>query len=154
MKYTKDSRHDPILGKAGDFVDVLSRVPADTDIILKNHLFLSDRFQAEALDISLADYQPFEHVITPKNDGTLENTLTVNISVNWNRDKNLGEAEIFTALFRALEHIFRKRGGGHYDSRKLPKPESIAKTAANNPFTFLDVLNDFQKTYKNKKEKK
>ncbi len=34
MKYTEDYPHRPILGKAGEFVDILSRVPADTDIVL------------------------------------------------------------------------------------------------------------------------
>ena len=34
MKYTEGYPKKPILGKAGEFVDILSRVPADTDIIL------------------------------------------------------------------------------------------------------------------------
>lgn len=32
MKYTEDYPHRPILGKAGEFVDILSRVPADTEL--------------------------------------------------------------------------------------------------------------------------
>lgn len=43
---------------------------------------------------------------------------------------------------------------GQYDARKLPKGKSIAKTAANNPCAFFDMLNEFQKMYKNKKETK
>lgn len=151
MRYTDDCEHNLILGKAGAFVDILSRVPADTDIVLYCNM-LSDRFNANALNISLSGYKPFEHTINLKDDGTLENTLKVNFCVEWNRDKNLAEAEIFAALFRTLESIFRDYE--QYDCRKLPKPEAIARTAANNPCAFLGMLNDFQKKYKNKKETK
>lgn len=152
MRYTDDYEHNPILGKAGDWVDILSRVPADTDVVLHCNNILSDNFNAQALNISLSDYRPFEHTIKLKDDGTLENTLNVEIRVGWNRDKNLAEAEIFAALFRTLESIFRDYK--QYDCRKLPKPEAIAKTAANNPCAFLEVLNEFQKKNKNKKETK
>lgn len=152
MRYTDDYEHNPILGKAGDWVDILSRVPADTDVVLHCNNILPDNFNAQALNISLSDYRPFEHTIKLKDDGTLENTLNVEIRVGWNRDKNLAEAEIFAALFRTLESIFRDYK--QYDCRKLPKPEAIAKTAANNPSAFLGMLNDFQKKYKNKKETK
>lgn len=150
MRYTDDYEHNPILGKAGAFVDILSRVPADTDIVLYCNNMLSDRFNANALNISLSDYKPFEHTINLKDDGTLENTLKVNFCVKWNRDKNLAEAEIFAALFRIFESIFCDYK--QYDCRKLPKPEAIAKTAANNPCAFLGMLNEFQKKYKGKKE--
>lgn len=152
MKYTDDQEHNPILGKAGAFVDILSRVPADTDIVLHCNNIFSDRFNARALKISLSGYKPFEHTINLKDDGTLENTLKVDFYVEWNRDNNLAEAEIFAALFRTLEDIFRDYE--QYDCRKLPKPEAIAKTAANNPCAFLGMLNEFQKKYKNKKETK
>lgn len=152
MRYTDDYEHNPILGKAGDWVDILSRVPADTDVVLHCNNILSENFNAQALNISLSDYRPFEHTIKLKDDGTLENTLKVEIRVGWNRDKNLAEAEIFAALFRTLESIFRDYK--QYDCRKLPKPEAIAKTAANNPCAFLEVLNEFQKKNKNKKETK
>lgn len=152
MRYTDDYEHNPILGKAGDWVDILSRVPADTDVILHCNNILSENFKAQALNISLSDYRPFEHTIKLKDDGTLENTLKVEFRVGWNRDKNLAEAEIFAALFRTLESIFRDYK--QYDCRKLPKPEAIAKTAANNPCAFLEVLNEFQKKNKNKKETK
>lgn len=152
MRYTDDYEHNPILGKAGDWVDILCRVPADTDVILHCNNILSENFNAQALNISLSDYRPFEHTIKLKDDGTLENTLKVEIRVGWNRDKNLAEAEIFAALFRTLESIFRDYK--QYDCRKLPKPEAIAKTAANNPCAFLEVLNEFQKKNKNKKETK
>lgn len=152
MRYTDDYEHNPILGKAGDWVDILSRVPADTDVVLHCNNILSDNFNAQALNISLCDYRPFEHTIKLKDDGTLENTLKVEFRVGWNRDKNLAEAEIFAALFRTLESIFRDYK--QYDCRKLPKPEAIAKTAAYNPSAFLVMLNDFQKKYKNKKETK
>ena len=151
MKYTDDQEHNPILGKAGAFVDILSRVPADTDIVLHCNNILSDRFNARALKISLSSYKPLEHIINLKDDGTLENTLKVGFYVKWNRDKNLAEAEIFAALFRTLEDIFRDYE--QYDCCKLPKPEAIAKTAANNPCSFLGMLNEFQKK-KNKKETK
>lgn len=151
MKYTDDYEHKPILGKAGAFVYILSRVPADTDSVLYCNM-LSDIFNANALNISLSGYKPFEHTINLKDDGTLENTLKVNFCVEWNRDKSLAEAEIFAALFRTLESIFRDYE--QYDCRKLPKPEAIAKTEANNPCAFLGMLNDFQKMYKNKKETK
>lgn len=150
MKYTDDYEHNLIIGKAGAFVDILSRVPADTDIVLYCNNMLSGRFNANALNISLSGYKPFEHTINLKDDGTLENTLKVNFCVEWNRDKNLAEAEIFAALFRTLESIFRDYE--QYDCRKLPKPEAIAKTAANNPCAFLGMLNEFQKKYKGKKE--
>lgn len=152
MKYTDDNEHNPILGKAGTFVDILSRVPADTDIVLHCNNISSDRFNARALKISLGSYKPLEHIINLRDDGTLENTLKVDFYVEWNRDNNLAEAEIFAALFRTLEDIFRDYE--QYDCRKLPKPETIAKTAANNPCAFLEVLNEFQKKYKNKKETK
>lgn len=152
MRYTDDYEHNPILGKAGDWVDILSRVPADTDVVLHCNNILSDNFNAQALNVSLNDYRPFEHTIKLKDDGTLENTLKVEFRVGWNRDKNLAEAEIFAALFRTLESIFRDYK--QYDCRKLPKPEAIAKTAANNPCAFLGMLNEFQKKYKGKKETK
>lgn len=78
--------------------------------------------------------------------------MEVNIRAEWNRDKNVAEGEIFTALFCALRGILFKYG--QYDARKLHKGKSIAKTAANNPCAFLGMLNDFQKMYKNKKETK
>ena len=100
-------------------------------------------WRAAQFNASALDYKPFEHTINLKDDGTLENTLKVNFCVKWNRDKNLAEAEIFAALFRTLESIFRDYK--QYDCRKLPKPEAIAKTAANNPCAFLSMLNEFQK---------
>jgi hypothetical protein len=51
--------------------------------------------------------------------------LEVNIRAEWNRDKNVAEGEIFTALFCALRGILFKYG--QYDARKLPKGKSIAK---------------------------
>lgn len=150
MKYTEDYPHRPILGKAGEFVDILSRVPADTDIVLDVDTYFSRDIAPSALEISLSGYRPFEHIIQLKNDGTLENTLKVNIRAEWNRDENMAEGEIFTALFYALREVLHKRG--QYDTRKLPKEYSIAKTAANNPCAFFDMLNEFQKKYKGKKE--
>lgn len=85
-----------------------------------------------------------------KDDGTLENTLEVNIRAEWNRDKNMAEGEIFAALFSALRGVLHKYG--QYDARKFPKEKSIAKTAADNPCAFFDMLNEFQKKYKGKKE--
>lgn len=146
MKYTEDYPHRPILGKAGEFVDILSRVPADTDIVLDVDTCFSRDIAPSALEISLSGYRPFEHIIQLKNDGTLENTLKVNIRAEWNRDENMAEGEIFTALFYALREVLHKRG--QYDTRKY----SIAKTAANNPCAFFDMLNEFQKKYKGKKE--
>lgn len=69
MRYTDDYEHNPILGKAGDWVDILSRVPADTDVVLHCNNILSDNFNAQALNISLSDYRPFEHTIKLKDDG-------------------------------------------------------------------------------------
>lgn len=150
MKYTKDYPHRPILGKAGEFVDILSRVPADTDIVLDVGTCFSRSVGPSALKISLGNYHPLEHNIRFKDDGTLENTLKVNICAEWNRDENMAEGEIFAALFDSLKTILFKHG--QYDSRKLPKNASIAKTAANNPCAFLDMLNEFQNKYKGKKE--
>ncbi len=149
MKYTEDYPHRPILGKAGEFVDILSRVPADTDIVLDVDTYFSRDIAPSALEISLSGYRPFEHIIQPKDDGTLANTLTVNIRAEWNRDENMAESEIFAALFYALRGVLHKHG---HDARKLPKEKSIAKTAANNPCAFFDMLNEFQKKYKGKKE--
>ena len=150
MKYTEDYPHRPILGKAGEFVDILSRVPADTDIVLDTITYFSRNIGPSALKISLSNYRPLEHIIRFKDDGTLENTLKVNINAEWNRDNNMAEGEIFAALFDALKTILFKHG--QYDSRKLPKNASIAKTAANNPCAFFDILNEFQKKYRGKKE--
>lgn len=110
MKYTEDYPHRPILGKAGEFVDILSRVPADTDIVLDVDTYFSRDIAPSALEISLSGYRPFEHIIQLKNDGTLENTLKVNIRAEWNRDENMAEGEIFTALFYALREVLHKRG--------------------------------------------
>lgn len=150
MKYTEDYPHRPILGKAGEFVDILSRVPADTDIVLDVATYFSRDIAPSALEISIGNYRPFEHIIHIKDDGTLENTLKVNIRAEWNRDENMAEGEIFAALFYALREVLHKRG--QYDTRKLPKENSIAKTAANNPCAFFDMLNEFQKKYRGKKE--
>lgn len=150
MKYTEDYPHRPILGKAGEFVDILSRVPADTDIVLDVDTYFSRNIGPSALKISLSHYHPLEHIIHFKDDGTLENTLKVNVCAEWNRDKNIAECEIFTALFYALREVLHKRG--QYDTRKLPKEKSIAKTAANNPCAFFDMLNEFQNKYRGKKE--
>lgn len=150
MKYTEGYPHKPILGKAGEFVDILSRVPADTDIVLDTDTYFSRNVGPSALKISLSNYRPLEHIIRFKDDGTLENTLKVNINAEWNRDNNMAEGEIFAALFDSLKTILFKHG--QYDSRKLPKNASIAKTAANNPCAFLDMLNEFQNKYKGKKE--
>lgn len=150
MKYTEDYPHKPILGKAGEFVDILSRVPADTDIVLDTNTYFSRNGGPSALKISLSNYRPLEHIIRFKDDGTLENTLKVNINAEWNRDNNMAEGQIFAALFDSLKTILFKHG--QYDSRKLPKNASIAKTAANNPCAFLDMLNEFQNKYKGKKE--
>lgn len=149
MKYTKYS-HNPILGKAGDFVDILSRVPADTEIILDKGLD-STGLPLEALNISLGDYRPIDHTITLKNDGTVENTLTVRIDIEWNRTRSAAGTGILECTFRALERVFLV---SDYDLRRLPKPDAIARTAANNPHAFLDMLNQFQKAYKHKQEKK
>lgn len=81
-----------------------------------------------------------------------EHLGSVQISIPSYRSDIFGKAEIFAALFRTFEDIFRDYK--QYDCRKLPKPEAIAKTAANNPCAFLEVLNEFQKKYKNKKETK
>lgn len=150
MKYTEDYPHRPILGKAGEFVDILSRVPADTDIILDVNTYFSRDIAPSALKISLSSYCPLEHRIRFKDDGTLENTLKVGVQAEWNRDENMAEGEIFAALFYALRKVLHKRG--QYDTRKLPKEYSIAKTAANNPCAFFDMLGEFQKKYKGKKE--
>ena len=125
MKYTEDYPHRPILGKAGEFVDILSRVPADTDIVLDVATYFSRDIAPSALEISIGNYRPFEHIIHLKDDGTLENTLKVNIRAEWNRDENMAEGEIFAALFYALREVLHKRG--QYDTRKLPKEKSIAK---------------------------
>ena len=150
MKYTEVYPPKPILGKAGEFVDILSRVPADTDIILNVDTYFSRHINPSVLKFSFSGYHPLEHIIRFKDDGTLENTLEVNICAEWNRDKNVAEGEIFTALFSSLKGILFKYG--QYDARKLPKGKSIAKTAANNPCAFFDMLNEFQKKYKGKKE--
>ena len=150
MKYTEDYPSKPILGKAGEFVDILSRDPADTEIVLDVDNCFSRNIGPSALKISLSNYHPLEHIIHFKDDGTIENTLKVNVCAEWNRDKNIAECEIFTALFSSLKCILFKYG--QYDARKLTKDASIAKTAANNPCAFLDVLNEFQKKYKGKKE--
>lgn len=150
MKYTEGYPHRPILGKAGEFVDILSRVPADTDIVLDVDSYFSRDIAPSALKISLRGYRPLEHIIQPKDDGTLENTLKVNIWAEWNRDENMAEGEIFAALFYALSGILHKHG--QYDARKLPREKSIAKTAANNPCAFFDMLNEFQKKYRGKIE--
>lgn len=150
MKYTEDYTHKPILGKAGEFVDILSRVPADTDIVLDVYTYFSRDIAPSALKFSLGVYHPIKHIIHLKDDGTLENTLEVNICAEWNRDENMAEGEIFAALFSSLKCILFKHG--QYDARKLPKAKSIAKNAANNPCAFLDMLNEFQKKYKGKKE--
>lgn len=152
MRYTEGYPPKPILGKAGEFVDILSRVPADTEIVLDVNTYFSRNIGPSALKISLSNCHPLEHIISFKDDGTLENTLEVNVHAEWNRDKNIAECEIFTALFTSLKGILFKYG--QYDARKLPKDAAIAKTAANNPCAFLDVLNEFQKKYKNKKETK
>ena len=70
MKYTEGYPHKPILGKAGEFVDILSRVPADTDIALDVVTYFSRDIAPSALEISLSGYRPFEHIIQPKDDGT------------------------------------------------------------------------------------
>lgn len=150
MKYTEGYPSKPILGKAGEFVDILSRVPADTDIVLDVDTYFSRNIGPSALKVSLSRYHPLEHIIHFKDDGTLENTMKVNVCAEWNRDKNIAECEIFTALFSSLKRILFKFG--QYDARKLPKDASIAKTAANNPCAFLDVLNEFQNKYRGKKE--
>lgn len=87
MKYTEDYPHRPILGKAGEFVDILSRVPADTDIVLDVATYFSRDIAPSALEISIGNYRPFEHIIHIKDDGTLENTLKVNIRAEWNETK-------------------------------------------------------------------
>lgn len=150
MKYTEGYQHRPILGKAGEFVDILSRVPADTEIVLDVDTYFSRYIGPSAFKISLSNYHPLEHFIHFKDDGTIYNTLKVNVCAEWNRDKNIAECEIFTALFSSLKCILFKYG--QYDARKLIKDASIAKTASNNPCAFLDVLNEFQKKYKGKKE--
>lgn len=150
MKYTEGYPQKPILGKAGEFVDILSRVPADTDIVLDMDTCFSRNIGPSALKVSFSSYHPLEHFIRFKDDGTLENTLKVNICAEWNRDQNMAEGEIFTALFHALTGVLYKHG--QYDTRKLPKEYSIAKTAANNPCAFFDMLGEFQKKYKGKKE--
>ena len=152
MKYTKDSSHKHILGKAGDFVDVLSRVPADTEIVIDIKNIFSDwRNHPEAINISLRNYEPIRHIISLMDDGSLKSTLTVGVCFCWNRDKNLPEAETFAAMFRVLEFLFRTN---NYDLRRMPRPDNIAKTAANNPSAFLDMLNEFQKKYRGKMESK
>lgn len=150
MKYTEGYPPKPIIGKAGEFVDILSRVPADTDIVLDVDTYFSRSISSSALKVSFSGYHPLEHVIRFKDDGTLENTLEVNIRAEWNRDKNMAEGEIFAALFSALRGVLHKYG--QYDARKFPKEKSIAKTAADNPCAFFDMLNEFQKKYKGKKE--
>lgn len=152
MKYTEGYPPKPILGKAGEFVDILSRVPADTEIVLDVDTYFSRNIGPSALKISLSNCHPLEHIIHFKDDGTIENTLEVNVRAEWNRDKNIAECEIFTALFSSLKGILFKYG--QYDARKLPKDAAIAKTAANNPCAFLDALSEFQKKYKGKKETK
>lgn len=152
MRYTEGYPPKPILGKAGVFVDILSRVPADTEIVLDVDTYFSRNIGPSALKISLSGNHPLEHIIHFKDDGTIENTLEVNVRAEWNRDKNIAECEIFTALFSSLKGILFKYG--QYDARKLPKDAAIAKTAANNPCAFLDVLSEFQKKYKGKKETK
>lgn len=150
MRYTEGYPPKPILGKAGEFVDILSRVPADTEIVLDVDTYFSRDIAPSALKFSFGGYHPIEHIIHLKDDGTLENTLEVNIRAEWNRDENMAEGEIFAALFYALRKVLHKHG--QYDARKLPKEKSIAKTAANNPCAFLDVLSEFQQKYKGKKE--
>ena len=71
MKYTEDYPHRPILGKAGEFVDILSRVPADTEIILDVDNCFSRNIGPSALKISLSNYHPLEHIIHFKDDGTI-----------------------------------------------------------------------------------
>lgn len=150
MKRADSYPHNPVLGKAGDFVDVLSRVPADTEIVIVSENRLSRRYFPDAIDISLGSYCPIEHEIELLDDGSIKNTLNIRINFKWNRDDNLGEAAVFASLFSALEHLFFVH---KYDARKLPNPRVVAKTAANNPSAFLDMLNEFQKKYKNKHEK-
>lgn len=150
MKYTDDDNHYPILGKAGDFVDVLSRVPADTEIILKVDNAFSDwREYQKSVFVKLANYNPIEHSISLMDDGSLKNTLELSVVLGWNRDENLPEAFTFAAMFRVLDSLFDYG----YDFRKIPKSNNLAKTAANNPHAFLDMLNEFHKKYKNKNEK-
>ena len=88
-EYTEDYPYKPILGKAGEFVDILSRVPADTDIILDVDTYFSRPIAPSALKFSFGGYHPIEHIINLKDDGTIENTLEVNVHAEWNRDKNL-----------------------------------------------------------------
>lgn len=57
MKYTDDYPHKPILGKAGEFVDILSRVPADTEIVLDVSTYFSRNIGPDALKISLSNYR-------------------------------------------------------------------------------------------------
>jgi hypothetical protein len=151
MRYTK-YKHNPILGKAGDIVDILKLVPADTEIILDKGICYAG-LPLSVLDISLRSYDPIEHTITLNNDGTIGNILNVHVDVEWNRAENAAETGILECTFCALERIFHSYGDG-YDTRRLPKPDALARTAANNPHAFLDVLNQFQKTYRNKQEKK
>lgn len=49
MKYTEGYPPKPILGKAGEFVDILSRVPADTDIILNVDTYFSRHINPSVL---------------------------------------------------------------------------------------------------------
>ena len=151
MKYTNDGYHYPILGKAGDFVDVLSRVPADTEIVADIDGVHPCKIWRNAISFEISSYLPFEHQMRFDDDGTLRHSLCVRAYINWNRDNNLAEASTFSSMFKVLENLLHTYGDG-YDTRKLPKPESIARTVARNPFAFLDMLNEFQKKYKNKQE--
>ncbi len=149
MKYTDDHKHLPILGKAGDFVDILSRVPAETEIVLDGDNF-RNCFSPCAVEISLEGWHPLEHIITLQDDGSLKQTLVVNAIFSWNRrDHELTCAEMFQALLNLLHNY-----GDGYDTRKIPAPESLGKTVANNRFAFLDMLGEFQKKYRGKVEKK
>lgn len=71
MKYTEDYPSKPILGKAGEFVDILSRVPADTEIVLDVDNYFSRNIGPSALKISLSNYHPLEHIIHFK-DGKVD----------------------------------------------------------------------------------
>lgn len=53
MKYTEDYPHRPIPGKAGESVDILSRVPADTDIVLDVATCFSRDIAPSALEIPI-----------------------------------------------------------------------------------------------------
>lgn len=146
MKYT--DKYLPILGKAGDFVDILSRVPAETEIVLSAERF-KNCFCSCAVEVHLEEWHPLEHIIEPQDDGTLKHTLTVNAAFSWNKkDQDL----TYTEMFHALLNLLYTYGDG-YDAKKIPTPEALGKTVANNHFAFLDMLGKFQKKYKNKVER-